>query len=241
MTTARLIGVVSGSGLDITGLLDDVDSEHVFDTVPGRTDGTVPGHDYGFVRGRCGPCRIVLQRGRRHLYEGLSCQAVVQTVDAMHRFGVRTLLFTNVAGALRPDLSPGDLVAIDRLRLWPYVRWPDQPEALPTDFVMPGCDLTAAYQWMHGPCYETRAEIAALRRLGSTVVGMSTAPEVARCRELGIRAGIISCVTNVCGGPQVLTHDHVVAVARQASARLTALVREALPTLTVGRVAGDTL
>jgi purine-nucleoside phosphorylase len=81
---------------------------------------------------------------------------------------------------------------------------------------------------MHGPCYETRAEIAALRSLGDACVGMSIAPELFRCQELGMPAGVLSCVTNVCGGTDKLTHTAVLSAARQASARLRALLRQAL-------------
>jgi purine nucleoside phosphorylase len=60
---------------------------------------------------------------------------------------------------------------------------------------------------------------------------MSTAPEVNRCRELGIRSGAISCITNNCCRPEQLTHEHVVETARQASARIAGLVRGLLPEL----------
>ena len=228
---APQVAVVSGSGLDLTGLLDETGEERPFETVPGLAHGTVPGHVCRFTHGHCGGLPMVLQRGRLHLYEGPGYAAVVRTVDALYAWGVRTVLFTNVVGGLRPAMRPGDLVAIDRVDLWRCARWSNQPASLSPDFQVSGCAFSGIYHWMPGPCYETPAEIAALQHLGAGVVGMSTAPELARCRELGLRAGIVSCVTNSCCRPQVLTHDHVVAIAREASADLTALIRQALPAL----------
>ena len=231
MSTTPPLGIASGSGLDLTGLLDEVAYEQPFHTVPGLAHGHVPGHAYTFVHGRCGAWPVVLQRGRLHLYEGVPYQRVVQTIDALRGLGVRTVLFTNVAGGLQPEVAPGDLVAVQRFKLWPCAAWPDQPAEIPTDFVVSQCERVGFYYWMHGPCYETPAEIAALQRLGGSVVGMSTAPEIARCHQLGLRAGAITCVTNSCCQPGVLTHAHVVATARRASARLTAVIRRALPEL----------
>lgn len=231
MTRHAPVGIVSGSGLDLTGLLDTVTARQPFSAVSGLDHGAVPGHDYAFIHGRCGTCPIVLQQGRRHVYEGLPHADVVRTVDVLHGFGVDTILFTNVVGGLLSDLRPGDLVAVSALTPWPYVAWPGQPRTIPTDFRLPGCHTTGVYYWMHGPCYETRAEITALQCQGAAVVGMSTAPEAARCRELGLRTAVVSCVTNVCGAPQALTHEHVLAVARRASGDLTALIRSVLPVL----------
>ena len=80
--------------------------------------------------------------------------------------------------------------------------------------------------WVHGPCYETPAEIAALRRMSVCAVGMSAGPELARCRELGIPAAVVSCITNNCCERSTLTHDHVVQTARSASSALVALIRD---------------
>ena len=60
---------------------------------------------------------------------------------------------------------------------------------------------------------------------------MSVAPEMARCAQLGIRAGVISCVTNSCCRPRQLTHEHVLQTARHASGKLTELLRGVLPML----------
>ena len=229
MKTATL-GIVAGSGIDLLPLLDAPGPRHHFSIWERLPESAVPGHAPFFVEGRCAGKRLVVQCGRLHVYEGLPPRTVVRTVDALHTLGVSAILFTNAAGGLLPQMRPGDLVAARALHAWPCAHTAPAG-ALHPDFVVPGCDFAGAYAWMHGPCYETRAEILALRRLGASTVGMSTAPEFLRCRELGIAAAAISCVTNNCTRPQRLTHQHVVATARQASRRLRAVIRAALETL----------
>jgi purine-nucleoside phosphorylase len=162
------------------------------------------------------------------LYEGHDYRAATSPVDALRALGADTVLFTNAVGGLADGLRPGDLVAVDRLAPFAppgrFRLWPDAPDSVPTDGLLPGCDRTGSYAFVLGPNYETPAEIAALRELGAAVVGMSTAPEVARCRELGLRALVVSCVTNHCSDPEPLTHAHVLEVAARASERLVALL-----------------
>ncbi|MBN2310707.1 MAG: purine-nucleoside phosphorylase [Candidatus Hydrogenedentes bacterium] len=230
MTPAPL-GIVAGSGIDLRGLLDRVEREQAFHEVAGLVSSAVPGHAGRFLHGVCGGHPVVLQCGRLHVYEGLAVGEVVRTVDVLASSGVRTILFTNAAGGLLPEMEPGELLAVERVRPMPYRGWPEAPESIEPDIEVPRCDHRGAYMWVHGPSYETRAEIAALQRLGGAAVGMSTAPELCRCRELGLRAAAVSCITNNCCQPQVLTHAHVVETACRASRRIAALIRAALGSL----------
>jgi purine-nucleoside phosphorylase len=222
------VGVVAGSGLDLTGILDGDARERDFTDFAALANTGVRGHAGRFMCGRCGDVPVIVQQGRLHFYEGLGYAAISRTVDILTEFGARAIIFTNAAGGLLPGMRPGDLLAVDNVRLWPYGPWPGHPEEITPDFVVGGCDWRGTYHWVHGPCYETRAEIAALRRLKSSVVGMSTAAEMARARDLGIRAAAVSCITNNCCTPQVLTHEHVLRTAGSASARLCELLRSAV-------------
>lgn len=227
------IGIVAGSGIELNSILDTVLEEIPFSSVPGLAGGGVEGHAYRFVRGRCGPAEVILQCGRFHAYEGLSLEEVVRPVNAMHAWGVQTIVFTNAAGGLLAPIKPGDLAAIDCIRTWPFKRF-DLPESLDTDIIVPGCDFTGVYGWVHGPCYETSSEIRALQSIGCTAVGMSAGPEVFRCHSLGIRAAVISCITNSCAIPRVLTHRHVLETARNSSARLCERLRKYIHTFYEG-------
>ena len=83
------------------------------------------------------------------------------------------------------------------------------------------------YVAVTGPNLETRAEYRMLRALGADVVGMSTVPEVITAVYLGMRVLGISIITDQCL-PDALAPaslEQILAVAREAEPRLTALVR----------------
>lgn len=218
------VGIVSGSGIHLKPLLDEVLLELPFAEVEGLTATTVAGHDGAFVFGRCDGHPVILQSGRIHLYEGHSPRAVAAMVEALHAFGVRTLILTNAAGGLEESLAPGDWVAADAVRTWRFNAHPF-PEVMTPDFIVPGCRTRGTYIWMHGPCYETRAEIRALQAMGGKTVGMSVALELERSQQLGMRVGVVSCVTNNCTTQESLSHAQVVEAAERASAHLCAILR----------------
>ena len=171
------------------------------------------------------------------------------------RVGVRTLVLTNACGAIDATLEPGQLVLVsDHLNLQgtsPLVgpnedelgpRFPDLSDAYDPElrsrarvaaehlgFELPEGVYAA---WL-GPAFETPAEIRMLRTLGADLVGMSTVPEVLAARHMGIRCLALSCVTNMAAGvsPEPIDHARVLEVGARASARLTALLREFVPSL----------
>lgn len=218
------IGIVGGSGLDLRDILDCSIMELPFDTFPGLIPSSVDGHEGTFIHGTCRDIPVIVQCGRLHFYEGLDYDAVVRPVDVLHEAGVRTIVFTNAAGGLNPGLSPGDLVAATSVATWPYVDWPGRPDTMKTDFLVPGCDREGKYMWVHGPSYETIAEIEALRAMNGTAVGMSAAPELHRAQALGMRAAVVSCVTNICGSNDTLNHEDVMSVAQRSTTRLQDLL-----------------
>lgn len=224
------IGLVAGSGIDLRPLIDTVYREYPFHEFTELSTGAVPGHHYSFVVGEHAGFPVVLQCGRHHAYEGLSQDEVIRTVDILERFGVSAILFTNAVGGLLPAMQPGDLVAVHTVRPWPFLSY-RLPETIPADIHVAGCEYSGDYAWMHGPTYETRSEIALLQAMNCACVGMSTAPELLHCRQRGIPAGIVSCITNSCCSQQTLTHDHVLAVARHASEKLRLLLSGAIKDL----------
>jgi len=82
------------------------------------------------------------------------------------------------------------------------------------------------YVAVHGPSYETPAEIRFLRTIGADAVGMSTVPEALVARQMGIEVLGISCITNPAAGvlPKPLHHDEVMEVARRVQGQFSSLL-----------------
>ena len=86
---------------------------------------------------------------------------------------------------------------------------------------------------MLGPSYETPAEVRMLRTLGADAVGMSTVPEVIALRQLGVRVGALSCITNLAAGisSTPLDHAEVMETARRIRGQFVALLEGILEQL----------
>jgi purine-nucleoside phosphorylase len=90
-----------------------------------------------------------------------------------------------------------------------------------------GRELPAGvYAVLTGPCYETPAEIRALRACGADAVGMSTAMEAEAAAALGLEVAAVSCVTNKAAGLTAghLDHSEVLANAKLSVDRLGRLI-----------------
>ena len=89
------------------------------------------------------------------------------------------------------------------------------------------------YVGVHGPSYETPAEIRAFRRWGAHAVGMSTVPEVIALNQMGVGVLGISCITNMAAGvlKKPLVHTEVLETTQRVKGEfvrlLTALVARA--------------
>jgi purine-nucleoside phosphorylase len=139
MIRQATLAVVAGSGLDLLPLLDEVLEELSFRDVPGLEAAGVTGHAGRFVFGRSEGVQVILQCGRLHLYEGFDYEQATKPVVALHDFGAHSIIFTNAAGGLLPDMQPGELMATDALHLWPYAGWNLPSKIVAPDFVPEGC------------------------------------------------------------------------------------------------------
>ncbi len=228
------IALILGSGLsDLADQLEDA-VELSFGNVPGLDASSVPGHRGVLLLGRWVGVPIVVFAGRLHNYEGQPWRRVVQPIHIAHDLGASILIATNAAGGIRDDLRPGDLLAIrahvDCTREnW----WRDhaaacgvanaKPQAMYTPRLLDLLPLpTGVYAQLPGPCYETPAEIRALRACGVDAVGMSTAREIETACKLGMECAAISCITNKAAGlgDGVISHSEVLEVGRRVQGNM---------------------
>ncbi|WP_354701255.1 Purine nucleoside phosphorylase 2 [Paraconexibacter sp. AEG42_29] len=249
------VALILGSGL---GALADAVEDAVatpFADLPGFPVSTVTGHAGRLVVGTLAGRRVAVLQGRAHVYEGITGAPLTAGVRTVAALGVRTLLATNAAGSLRPEVPPGRLMLltdhINMMGINPLTGPND--DALGPRFVGLGdaydaelrthlqATATAAgvplaegvYLAVSGPSFETPAEIRAFRTLGADAVGMSTVPEVIVARHAGLRVGAISAITNLAEGMSdtALSHEQTLASAVDGARALQTLLTAALPDL----------
>ena len=228
------IAVILGSGLgDVADRLDDA-IELPFGNVPGLDASSVPGHRGVLLLGTWAGVPVLVFAGRLHYYEGQPWRRVVQPIHIAREIGASILVATNAAGGIRDDLQPGDLLAIRaHLDCTRENWWRHDPAAC--GFALAESDTAYSarlldllplprgiYAQVTGPCYETPAEIRALRTLGVDAVGMSTGREIETACKLGMECAAISCITNKAAGlgGGAIHHDEVLEAGRRVNERL---------------------
>ncbi len=205
--------------------------------------------------------RICAFMGRRHWYEGAGWEPVVMPVELLRRMGAGTLLITNAAGGVNPELAPGDLMIIrDHINTGgvnPLIgevvdgwgtRFPDQSgvyDAGLTAILHRAAGECGAsiregiYAFTTGPGYETPAEIRAYAGMGADAVGMSTVPEAMVASAAGMRLAALSCITNMAAGisgPH-LSHTEVIAQTEKSAPLMSAVIDGFLSHILCDRIA----
>jgi purine-nucleoside phosphorylase len=244
--------IVLGSGLGdfADTLLDPIAAP--YSDLPHWPVSRVVGHAgrlvIGNVIGNAGAKRIAALSGRAHFYEGHDLSTVVFAIRVMGRLGVKQVILTNAAGGINTGFAQGALMVIDdhinMMGSNPLVgmnddrfgpRFPDMSEVYSVrlrtiaDAAAKANGVPVAhgvYIAVHGPSYETPAEIRCFRTIGADAVGMSTVPEAIAARHMGMEVLGISCITNMAAGvlPQPLVHDEVMATARRVRGSFIALL-----------------
>jgi purine-nucleoside phosphorylase len=244
------VAVVLGSGTNVIADRVRVAVSVPFSDVPGLGNTSVAGHRGRLTLGEWAGRRVLVFEGRLHFYEGHPWSSVVQPIRLAHSLGARVLLATNAAGGIHPSLGPGSLMVLRDHVLWNVARpWLQPgPGALGPARSSPysprllqvlteagrklGVELMQGiYASLTGPCYETPAEIRALRAWGVDAVGMSTAREVETAAELGMECAAVSCITNKAAGlgSGPLDHNEVLAIAATQTGRVADLIDHFLP------------
>ncbi|MGH2782529.1 MAG: purine-nucleoside phosphorylase, partial [Thermoleophilaceae bacterium] len=242
------VGVVLGSGLGAVADAVEDAVEIGYGELPGFPKPGVEGHAGRALLGRISEVPVAVLQGRAHLYEGVDHDLVRTPVRALKAAGAETLLLTNAAGSLRPELGPGRLMLIaDHINLSGanVLAGPNEDElgdrftslrdaydpALRDELSAAAQELgveleEGVYLAVSGPSFETPAEIAAFRTLGADAVGMSTVHETVVARHCGLRVAAMSAITNFAEGmgDEPVSHEQTLRDAARAAADLAPLI-----------------
>lgn len=239
------VGLILGSGLG--HLADAVKGVAIpYADLDGFPHAGVSGHNPNLVIGTLEGQRVAVFGGRAHYYENGRADAMRLPLEVLVALGADTVIATNAAGSLRPDMPTGELMLLsDHINfsgLNPLIGEPSDARFVPmTEAYDPAlrASLQAAaqaedvplhdgvYAWYSGPSFETPAEIRAIRTLGADAVGMSTVPEVILARFLGLKVAALSTITNMAAGlgTEAISHEHTKAMAPLGAAKLERVLR----------------
>lgn len=245
------VGLILGSGLG-----DLADAVEAADIIPYRELpywplSTVHGHVGRLVIGKLENQPVMVMQGRAHYYEGYSMQEVTLPVRVMQRLGVKVIIVTNAAGAIRPEFSPGDVMLItDQLNMVGMAglsplrgpnldelgeRFPDMSQAYDRTLIDLARKVAArehitlhegVYACLAGPSFETPADLRFLRTIGADAVGMSTVPEVIVARHGNTRVVGFSGISNKANlnGSTITTHEEVLQAGKMIVPKLKTLI-----------------
>ena len=254
-----LVGVILGSGLG--DFADGVDERVTipYGDIPGFPASAVVGHSGTLVAGTVRGVPTVVLSGRVHYYEGHPMPAVVFPARVLGLLGCRTVIVTNAAGGIDKSFKSGNLMLIeDHINAFgtnPLVgandedlgpRFPDMSDAYRKDLRSLALAVAkrqriplkhGVYVGVHGPSYETPAEIRAFRAWGADAVGMSTVPEVIALNQMGVGVLGISCITNMAAGvlKQKLDHREVLETTQRVKGDFVRLLTFLVQALGTGR------
>ena len=242
------LGLILGSGLGhLAGAVEGVAIPYA--DLPGFPHVGVSGHDPHLVVGWLEGVRVAVFGAREHYYENGNPGAMRLPLECLRALGAESLIATNAAGSLRPDIRPGDLMLLsDHINfsgLNPLIGEKTDARFVPMTTahdagIRAGLRASAevvgvalpegVYAWYSGPSFETPAEIRAIKVLGGDAVGMSTVPEVILARFLGLRVAAISTITNMAAGmsDEQISHEHTKAMAPLGAAKLERVLRHYL-------------
>lgn len=248
---APRIGLILGSGLG--HIAETVKGVAIpYSDLPGFPHAGVSGHNPKLVIGELEGVRVAVFGGRAHYYENGRPDAMRLPLEVLAELGAESLIATNAAGSLVPDMPTGSIMALsdhinfsglnpligettDR-RFVPMTNAHDPEiraglhaaaEATETEL------FDGVYAWYSGPSFETPAEIRAIRTLGADAVGMSTVPEIILGRFLGLRCAAVSTITNMAAGlsDENISHEHTKEMAPLGAAKLETVLRRYLAAL----------
>lgn len=249
------LAIILGTGLDGLSRVIEVEDELPYADIPGFPVSTVQSHAGMLIKGSLAGRSILALKGRAHIYEGYTAKQVTFPVRVLGELGCRTLVVSNACGGLLPEHRAGDIMLIeDHINLLGHnplegpnhdawgPRFPDMSDPYPRALRQSARTVAdtlgiamheGVYAAVVGPNLETRAEYRMLQRMGASVVGMSTVPEVIAANHMGIRVLAFSIITDECDPDNLrpISIDDVLAAAARASDPMCRLLEALIPSL----------
>ena len=241
--------VVLGSGAaDALDAWGEPEMSLPLSDLPGVLAPLAPGHEdrldsYAVGCGRkvggqegAGERRVLVARGRTHLYEGHGPGPVVALARIAAAAGVRGAVLVNAGGCLR-SWGIGEVMTItDHLNLtgsspltgpvFVDVRGVWDAELVQTLGAV--TERSGVYAALRGPEYQTMAETRMLEAVGADCVGMSTVMEAIALHQLGIRVAGMSIVSDLSFADEPTDPDEVVRLAAAAHTTIAAGIEAVL-------------
>jgi purine-nucleoside phosphorylase len=195
--------------------------------LPGFPVPKISGHAGKLFVGTLGGAQVAVLAGRAHPYESGNAAVMRPAIEMLKGAGIETLIVTNAAGSLKPEMRPGSIMLItDHINysgMNPLIGQHGDENFVPmTDAYDPALRakfLKAAeaegvplhqgvYCWYSGPSFETPAEIRMFQIIGGSAVGMSTVPETILARRFGLKVAGLSVITNLAAGIEGASPSH---------------------------------
>jgi len=215
---SEIYGLIGGSGFDQIEGIEDLPAVASTDTSPWGE----PSADFSDFK--LGSCHFAFmpRHGIDHRFapHRINYRA---NIMAFNNRGIKQIIAINAVGSMNPDLQPGSLVLPDQLIDYTWGRqqtYFDDDLSPPKhiDFSKPFSTLLhsqilnaasranvniqagSTLAVTQGPRLETAAEIKKYRHDGCDLVGMTSMPEAALARELGIEYISICIAVNMAAG-----------------------------------------
>jgi purine-nucleoside phosphorylase len=226
-TRAPKTAIILGSSL---GALADAVADPLvipYTELPGFPVPKISGHAGKLFVGELGGKEVAVLAGRAHPYESGNAAVMRPAIEMLKGAGIETLILTNAAGSLKPEMRPGSLMLIaDHINysgMNPLIGQHGDENFVPmTNAYDPalrqrfhaaakaeGIALhEGVYCWYSGPSFETPAEIRMFQIIGGSAVGMSTAPETILARRFGLKVAALSVITNLAAGIEGASPSH---------------------------------
>jgi purine-nucleoside phosphorylase len=195
--------------------------------LPGFPVPKISGHAGKLFVGTLGGKEVAVLAGRAHPYESGNAAVMRPAIEMLKGAGIETLILTNAAGSLKPEMRPGSLMLIaDHINysgMNPLIGQHGDENFVPmTNAYDPGLRQRfhaaakaegiplheGVYCWYSGPSFETPAEIRMFQIIGGSAVGMSTAPETILARRFGLKVVGLSVITNLAAGIEGASPSH---------------------------------